>query len=143
MWFSMPEGCGGITVELQAFNVEIKDDEGKGYFRAPDHFAPRILQIPGFALAQPPEGAPDDLPKSDPLRDGAISELTRRVAAQDMEIQGLREDLGAAHAQLTALMNENATLKKVATENAEVIADLQEKLEDAPAAPITGAKAKA
>ncbi len=142
MWFSMPDGCGGITVELQAFDVEIRDDNGKGYFRAPDHFAPRILSIPGFAMAEPPAGAPDDLPKADPLRDGAISELTRRGAAQDIEIKSLSEDLAVERAKNKALESEVGELKKTVAVREATIDSLSEQLEDKPAVPIASAKTK-
>lgn len=131
MWFSMPKGCGGITVERQEFSVEAKDDKGVGYFRAPDHFAPRILSLgAGFAMATPPEGAPADLPKDDPLRDGAIVELTKVSEAQKIEIQDLRADLIAATSRVTAFNNENTELKTKLMAKEKEIEELREQLED-------------
>jgi hypothetical protein len=130
MWFSMPEGCGGITVECQEFGPEVKDEKGVASFRAPDHFAPRILAITGFAVATPPEGAPDDLPRADPLRDGAIAELTALTESQKTEIQNLRSDLNAASARTVALKNENTDLRTKLEQTIATAAGLQEQLED-------------
>lgn len=110
MWFMLPEGADGISVERQQFACEIRDSVGRGYFRAPDHFAPRILDIPGFALAEPPEGAPEDLPRADPLRDGAIASLTATNEALRIEISGITGDLNAMRAEMAALRNERDTL---------------------------------
>lgn len=132
MWFKFPKGTEGITVEHQAFSTEIKDDADNSYFRAPDHFATRILGVPGFSLAEPPEGAPADLPRADPLRDGAIAELTKGHEATKMEVQNLRADLGAAQAKVTQLMNENNNLKLQLQQSLDKIDDLQEQIEDMP-----------
>ena len=107
MWFAFPEGTDAITVQLQEFHVEAKDEQGREYFRAPDHFAAIILDLPGFKTAKPPEGSPADLPLADPLRDGAIGQLTSQIDALKAE----NESLKAAHV----------------TSRAEVV-DLKEKL---------------
>lgn len=138
MWFRLPEGCGGITVERQEFSPEFRDDDGNAYFRAPDHFAPRILEMKGFAVVETPPGAPDDLPKADPLRDGAISELTRTVAARDIEIQNLRSDLGSASARIIALTNEKADLQRKLDASEQLVEGLREELEDKPAVETKG-----
>lgn len=129
----MPNGCEAITIEQQQFTSEAVDGEGLCYFRAPEHFAPRILAIEGFtAISEPPPGSPDDLPKSDPSRDGAIEELTKQLAAKDIEIQGLRADLNSANARISALENENKDLTtKLGACEATIIA-LNEQLEDKP-----------
>ena len=130
MWFSMPKGCGGITVEHMEFVPEVTDAEGTAYFRAPDHFSTRILGINGFKVAQPPEGAPEDLPRADPLRDGAIAELTHTLAARDTEVQNLRSDLLAANAKITALMHENEQLLIKLNEANGKVLDFEEQIED-------------
>ena len=116
MWFRFPQGSTEIQVEQQTFKSEFqaKDkDDNKIYdfFRAPDHFAPRILMHSAFR-AETPDGAPDDLPKSDP-------QFSAEVAAQSLELQGLRtsmqnaqQDLTVAGARLTALKTENEALVK-------------------------------
>lgn len=146
MWFKFPKDCGGISVEQQSFGVEAVDEDGGNYFRAPDHFAPRILAIAGFSLANPPAGAPEDLPKADPLRDGAIAELTASTESLKNELKDLRSDLVAANAKIIALVSERdalvARVEKLTEENE----DLQEKLEDADPGVIplnVNAKAKA
>ena len=141
MWFSMPEGCGGISVERQEFGVDFRDENGVGYFRAPDHFATKILAIKGFALVEnPPVGAPEDLPKADPLRDGAIAELTKTVEAQKTEIQNLRTDMTAANSRVIALTNENTDLKGKVQVLQGTITGLEEQLEDAPHVEVKKAK---
>ena len=130
MWFSMPKGCGRISVELQQFAAEATDENGVNYFRAPDHFAPRILAIAGFAKAEPPAGSPDDLPKADPLRDSAIAELTGEMSALRIEAQNLRSDVNAANARNAALVNDNAKLQSDLVEANRKIEGLEEKLED-------------
>jgi hypothetical protein len=111
MWFRLPEGCTGLSVEQQEFGIEAKDEEGRGYFRAPDHFAPRILMLKGFSIAEPPEGSPDDLPKADPLRDTAIANMSREAEGMRTEIANLRSDLIAANARVVALVNERDAQK--------------------------------
>lgn len=131
MWFSMPKGCSGITVERQEFDAEVISNEGVSYFRAPDHFSPRILAIPGFNMAEPPEGhGIEDLPKADPARDNAIVELTQTVAAQKTEIKDLREDLGVASARITALSNDNGDLTAKLSKVTDELLTLQEEIED-------------
>lgn len=130
MWFRMPEGCGGITVEQQEFGIEFKDAYGICYFRAPDHFSPRILAITGFAIVDQPEGALADLPRADPLRDGAIAELTQNNQSQKIEIQNLRSDLQVAHAKLASLNNDKVELEKKLSEAQVKLEEMKEQLED-------------
>ena len=137
MWLRFPEGCDRISVELQQFQAEATDAEGFHYFRVPDHFAPKILQIPGFIQAKDlPEGAPDDLPKADPLRDSAISTLTATVEAQKTEIRTLSEDLSAAMAQIIALKNANDTLGRENDTLKAKIEALEEGEDDPKPAPV-------
>ena len=135
MWFKMPTGCKAIAVERQEFRAEVTDAQGVNYFRAPDHFAARIIAIPGFIQAMPPEGSPEDLPKADPIRDSAIGELTGEVTSLRMEVQNLRSDLGSAQARNTALAHENAALQQEMAAKIGEILGLQERLEDAGIAP--------
>lgn len=131
MWFRLPEGCSGISVERQEFNIEYSDEKGVNYFRAPDHFAPKILAIKGFAMVDAPVGAPDDLPKADPLRDGAIAELTATAEAQKTQLQNMRSDLEASTSRIVALSNENSDLRKLTTQQAAQIEAMKELLQDA------------
>ena len=136
MWFRMPQGCSGISVELQSFRPDI-NFEGRDYFRAPDHFAPRILAIQGFELVdKPPEGFPEDIAKADPLRDGAIAELTKSVEALKMELGGVRADLNSCVAKAGALAAEKADLTTKLEAATAKITDLEEELEDRPLAPL-------
>lgn len=120
MWFKFPKGTKRINVQQQDFGVEAQDEKGGAYFRAPNHFAGLILALPGFAAAEPPAGAPPDLPKADPLRDGAIADLSKRLEAAQHELQGLRSSYNTLQASLTSAQNANKTLaeqaKKAQTE---------------------------
>lgn len=142
MWFQMPVGCGGITVERQQFEPEFTDEDGRRYFRAPDHFANRILDIKGFVSVSQPPGAPEDLAKEDPKRDQTIAELASMRSAQDATIQDLRTDLQVAVSTIAALKNENGDLKRQVEELTAKVGDLEEELEDRPAAPLPVVKAK-
>jgi len=106
MWFMFPEGTDRISVQLHEYFPEATDKDGREYFRAPDHFAAIILDLPGFKTAVPPEGAPPDLPQTDPLRDGAIGQLGGQVDALKLENENLR----AGFAELRAL-NDDLRLK--------------------------------
>jgi hypothetical protein len=124
MWFKMPKGCGGISVERQEFGVEFTDNDGGNYFRAPDHFAPMIIGMGmGFTAVDQPPNAPDDLPKADPVRDNAIAQLTG-------ELQNARADVAAATAQIIALSNEKNDLKKLVEKLTARTEELEEKMTD-------------
>lgn len=111
MWFKFPTGSDRISIERQQFVVEAEDADGCQYFRAPDHFAPLILQNKGFGIATTvPEGAPDDLPKSDPLRDENIAMMSKQIAGLQAEVANLRTDYLSANARNAALLHEKAAL---------------------------------
>lgn len=143
MWFSFPEGSDSITVERQPFPAEITDSKGRSYFRAPDHFAPRILEIPGFSACNPPDGSEglEELPNQDPLRDGAIGELTARLAAQGIELQNLRSDYNAQQAKMSALVAEKTELERQLAIEKSTVNRLQEAIDDADLTPKVLAKA--
>jgi len=127
MWFKFPAGCDRISIERQEFAVEVKDEDGEGYFRAPDHFSARILELKGFSVATTlPEGSPADLPKPDPLRDNAITALTNTVEALKLEAQNLRTDLSVSMAKVRTLENEKAMLEVALKEVTNKLAELQE-----------------
>lgn len=111
MWFRFPEGCERISVQLQEFTVEVKDKDGRGCFRAPAHFAPIILGQKGFSqLTDIPAGAPEDLPAQDPLRDGAIHDLSGKVTTLEGRVSDLVSDLASKDAALKAMIVERDTL---------------------------------
>jgi hypothetical protein len=146
MWIQFPKGCERINVELQTFETEMTDEAGNNYFRAPDHFVPRILNIGGFrALDKAPEGFPADLPQADPLRDGAITNLTQENQSLKTQVQNLTEDLTSSHAQIRSLIGEVEALRKQVEMRDERIVTLEEVLEDkgkdVPSGPTTPAPA--
>jgi chromosome segregation ATPase len=67
--------------------------------------------LEGFEAVPPPEGAPEDLPPVDPLRDGAIAELTGLNENLRLEIESARSDLAVAIAKINALMGGTAELE--------------------------------
>jgi hypothetical protein len=131
VWFRLPEGTNGIAVEHETFECEIRDDEGRGYFRAPDRFATLILEVPGFIVTTtPPEGAPEDLPRADPLRDGAIAQLTQENQSLRWDLQNMRSDLEASRAKSASLESLNDKLSHDIKGRDNIIAGLNEKVED-------------
>ena len=125
MWMRFPRGVDHVNCQLQDFKTEAKDKDGRGYFRVPNHFAPILLNINGFEVAEPPEGTDlTDLPQSDPLRDGAIAELTARATGAIAELASVRADLNATMAKLHAEQND----KNNALNSASVLAQENEAL---------------
>lgn len=91
MWFRFPEGATNISVQGQEFSAEVIDEGGFGHFRAPDHFAPLILDLKGFeARGAPPGTDLPDLPQADPERDTAIVRLQAQVMSLTMERDTLK-----------------------------------------------------
>lgn len=130
MWFKFPPNVTNISIEMQHFAEEFKDEAGS-YFRAPNHFAPIIKGLnAGFeTLPVPPRGAPDDIPTySLPV---GSADITKQMTTLQLENQGLREDLGAALGQIRALTGENGTLAAKLAEAVQQILTLQQKIDDA------------
>jgi hypothetical protein len=91
MWFRLPSCVGGISVAGQEFAPEVTDANGVQYFRAPDHFAPQILDNEGFkAVAAPPDTDLPDLPSQDPGQAATIATLQAKIDALELEREGLR-----------------------------------------------------
>lgn len=130
MWFQFPKGAESISVQQQQFSIEASDEEGRGYFRAPDHFAGLILDVPGFSAKEPPNTDLPDLPKADPLRDGAIGDLGRKLDASQTETRELREDLNRVSAELRAMADENRALKTAMAILEKDNSDLKERLDE-------------
>lgn len=131
MWFKFPKGAERISVEQQEYGIEAQDEDGNAYFRAPDHFAPRILAIVGFAIADAiPAGAPADLPKADPLRDGAIVELTKSNEALKLEVRQLREDFIVSRSRISSLEKEKNDLAAKLHAAQVSLSNLQDEIED-------------
>jgi hypothetical protein len=111
-----PEGTEAVSVHQQNFKVEVKDKDGRGYFRIPNHFAPVLVDIPGFSALDPPEGTDlKDFPPADPERDEAIERLTKQVEALRDEVSGLnlelertRNERDSAKADVTRLSGKKA-----------------------------------
>jgi hypothetical protein len=115
MWFRFPEGVGAISVEGQEFIPEVRDSAGRNYFRAPDHFAPKILGEQDFVAATPETDLPD-LPQADPDRDSAIVLLQTQVSSLTMERDGLAAENASLKLQLEELQKEPAGVPDQPTE---------------------------
>ena len=98
MWVKFPLGTTAVSIEQQQFVTEVTGADGSAYFRIPDHFAGKILSVPGFSLCNPPPGAPADLPKADPDRDNMIAKLS-------VEVQGLTKENTRLSSEIVILEN--------------------------------------
>lgn len=124
MWFAFPEGVDCISVELQEYHSEVEHD-GTRYFRAPDHFAAKILDLSGFKHQIPPQEAnpPEDIPRGEVLTADAQNAalLSGRVNALELE----RDE---ARARLAEVSAERDSLKLKLHETEADVADLKEEL---------------
>jgi hypothetical protein len=101
MWFELPTNVSGISVERQQFKAEFTvDDEDavtgkplkRRFFRAPDHFAPQILDLGlKIRVAAPGEGWPEDLPKEEAT--SVLTDLSATLSNLQAENEKLREML--------------------------------------------------
>jgi septal ring factor EnvC (AmiA/AmiB activator) len=146
MWFVFPENVDTICIEHQAFKAEAIDVVGRKAFRAPAHFAPRILALQGFALAaELAPGSPDDLPAGVSGDQQAIKDFGALVEAQADELQNLRSDNIVLLSENAALIKERAELQTNLEDLLQKVEDLQERLEqyeDAAATVAATAKKK-
>lgn len=129
MWFQFPEGCSEVSVEQQNFLCEFTDAAGRGYFRAPDHFAAQLFVVPGFAAVDPPEGAPEDTTATDTLRDDAIRQLAGQITTLQRTVG---EERQAHDSLLVQFTRQQAELEALAREKAELVEQvrgLEEELE--------------
>lgn len=127
MWFRMPRGTSGVSVEMQEFKVEVVDAEGLGYFRAPDYLAPKIIDLPGFAVALPPDNTDlEDFPpgKGATPNDSAIADLAAQLQATTADRDSVSQRLHAALSQIDLLGEEINRLRGV---NQELQTKLDEK----------------
>ncbi len=93
-WFRFPLGVTEISVQNQNFRTEARDAEGRSYFRAPEHFTPLIVDLPGFYRTEAPEGAPEDLaPTLNGAVGGEVSALSGQLEVKDIEISHLKASL--------------------------------------------------
>lgn len=126
MWFRMPPGTSGVSVELQEFETEVRDADGLGYFRAPEYLAPKILDLPGFAAFRPPEGLTDleDLPVKN-VHDNAVSDLVSQLSTTKASLADVNERLQIALREVHAKDGEIGRLKVT-------IGELETKLGERP-----------
>lgn len=131
-WIKLTERISSINVERQSFNAEVTDAEGRQYTRVPDHFIPLITSMGLGSPHDPPEGTElEDLPKADPLRDGAISDQARLIEVQKADIESLRNELSAMSANFSATALERDQLKFQVHELTVKVSELEEALEEA------------
>jgi len=118
MWFRLPKGTSGVSVEMQEFKVEVVDVEGLGYFRAPDYLAPKIIDIPGFAVALPPETDLEDFPpgRAASPNDSAIADLANQLQATTADRDSINSRLQSALSQIELLGQEINRLRDLNVE---------------------------
>lgn len=128
MWFKFPEGVTEVNCQQQSFVAEVEDDTG-AYFRAPDHFAPFLLGVPGFAAVDAPRDAPLGEPRF--LHENTIGDLSRQISSLKEDLSMARADVAANALDLGAKGREIVELKKRVEELEEENEDLRQKLADA------------
>ncbi len=132
MWFKFPQGTTEISIQQQRFVPEHTDSDGNLYFRAPNHFAPHILQLKGFGSVSQPDGAVDDLDPNDRERNDAISNLSGTVTQLQQELADAKAGLIAVNRDLQTKereLNETRAMLQIAEMK---IKELEEALEDKP-----------
>lgn len=121
MWFKFPLGVEVVQVELQEFRTEVSDPKTlSNFFRAPDHFAPKIVELPGFKHELPPIelNPPEDLKPSDFNSVTPLDSLVAQIEALKSQITQANFERDQALAQLIKL---EATCKQLEEENQDLL----------------------
>jgi len=125
MWFQFPEGCTEISVQQQNYIAEVTDEDGNSLFRAPEHFAGLILDIPGFKIAMKvPADAPEDLPKGGSTREISDLLVSGKIDRLEMENETLRAAVATLNTQLSDLKLAVANSKALLTQYQEEFGEL-------------------
>jgi regulator of replication initiation timing len=109
-YFRFPKGVEAVSVEQQEFASVFTDRNGANYCTAPDHFAPKLLEI-GFVLVDKPSEAPGDTATEELLANDSIRELGRHLDGLRQENLDLRSTLETLQKDFLALKTENEGLK--------------------------------
>jgi peptidoglycan hydrolase CwlO-like protein len=125
MWFQFPEGVSAISVQLQDFSAQAADENGREYFHAPDHFAPLILDLPGFIAKKPPDADKIQIPMESRSSDDALVRVASQVEAFKLENGNLRSTIAELSAQRDDLKVENNNLKGEVSQLKEEIEELK------------------
>lgn len=101
MWFSFPPGSSGCSIQSQNFTSEFTDAEGRDWFRAPDHFAPKILGMglgyKSLSIGSRPDGCDvDDLAPT-------FGVIGAQIGEQAQVIENLKEELRLANETIQKL----------------------------------------
>lgn len=137
MWFRMAKGAESIQVQLQNFTVEVPDPryghidpgECRHFFRAPDHFAPTILSIPGFTVETPEDIDESGLPPLAGQRDSAMEQMAAELQAARDELRSAREEVATVQAALTAMTANRDEIKLVGANAAGLYEEVKDKYE--------------
>lgn len=110
-YFRFPSGADSISVEQQQFTPIYTNAAGDNFFAAPDHFAPKLLEV-GCAMVEKPSEAPSDTATEDLLANDSIKELGRHIDAMRQENLDLRSTITQVQDDYLKLKTENEELKK-------------------------------
>ena len=135
MWFSFPDGTSGCSIEGQNFSAEFQDKEKREWFRAPDHFAPKILGMGiGYSSLAPgvkPDGCDvDDLTPTFGAIGAQIGEQAQVIASLKGELMLANESLQKLAAQQRQAESEVAMLRAANTGFEKTSNDLRARIGD-------------
>lgn len=132
MWFCAPQGATGVTVERQEFACGFFDKNGRGYFEAPDHFAAKLLEIPGFEVSDKPEEAPE----------GSTLRMASSSVDPDvlLDLQRQLGELRTDNSALVAQLNHTTGLLEAVTRERDELKAKVEEMSTPSALPASGKK---
>lgn len=133
MWFKFPQGQNRISLQQMNFKSEASDESGNQFFRAPDHFAGIILDQPGYTVAEPPKGAPADLPKPDSAEANVIPLLTGQIKDLQVKLEAAEAAFETVKARLASVAMERDELKLALHESTMKIQELEDSVKSPPA----------
>jgi hypothetical protein len=100
MWMMFPDGVTEVSVEQMNFVAEVHDEEKHGYFRAPDHLVPSLIDLTKCVVRVPPVDHPDDLPPT------ALTTATSDLAIANENLRNENSDLRGSIAELNVRVSD-------------------------------------
>jgi hypothetical protein len=124
MFFAFPNGIHEIAIEQQNFKPEFVGDDGREWFRAPNHFAQKILNLNMAFGSLPPGIIPVGCELAD---DGQFNHGGAEAVAANQErlILSLREETRLANEETVKLTAQLRQVESLQTFSAARIKDLE------------------